>query len=117
HRSDLAVAYDDKNMPAAQCSTGEQKGLLVSIILAHALMMEGERGFVPLILLDEVAAHLDEARREQLFGLLSGMDAQVWLTGTDAAIFTSLESARFFEVADGQAAERNTPSPSVTISG
>jgi len=70
HRSDLQVFYAEKNIPAALSSTGEQKALLVSIILAHALMMQAEKGFIPIILLDEVAAHLDEVRRRQLFSRL-----------------------------------------------
>jgi DNA replication and repair protein RecF len=102
HRSDMDVIYDVKNMDAAQCSTGEQKGLLLAIVLAHALMMQAEKGFVPLLLLDEVAAHLDAARREQLFGFLKGMEGQVWLTGTDESVFSPLQSdARFFTVAGG----------------
>lgn len=103
HRSDLKVIYADKNMPAAQCSTGEQKGLLVAIVLAHALMMQAEKGFVPLILLDEVAAHLDAARRQQLFGYLASFHSQVWLTGTDAATFAPLSSCtRFFNIHHGK---------------
>jgi DNA replication and repair protein RecF len=99
HRSDVNVAYAAKQMPAGECSTGEQKGMMLSIILAHALMMQAEKGFVPLILLDEVAAHLDEARREQLLLQLSALDAQVWLTGTDAEIFSGLSrDAAFFHV-------------------
>lgn len=102
HRTDLLVRYADKNMPADQCSTGEQKGLLVSIILAHALMMQAEKGFVPLLLLDEVAAHLDDARRAQLFAHLKALDGQVWLTGTDAAIFRDLgHEASIFSLKDG----------------
>jgi len=99
HRSDFPVRYAAKDMPADQCSTGEQKGLLVSIVLAHALMMKAEKGFVPLLLLDEVAAHLDEARREQLFAQLLALGGQVWLTGTDAEIFAPLRGhGRFFSV-------------------
>lgn len=109
HRSDLSAFYADENMPAAQCSTGEQKALLVSIILAHALMMKSEKGYVPLILLDEVAAHLDEARREQLFSVLSALEGQIWLTGTDARIFAPLRTnARFFHVEGGHAHESGT---------
>jgi DNA replication and repair protein RecF len=103
HRSDLRVFYAEKDMPAAQSSTGEQKALLVSIVLAHALMMRAEKGFVPIILLDEVAAHLDEARREQLFSCLRALEGQVWLTGTDESIFASLkDSAAFFRVEGGR---------------
>lgn len=99
HRSDFLVRFAAKDMPADQCSTGEQKGLLISIVLAHALMMQGERGFVPLLLLDEVAAHLDDARRQELFDCLIAIDGQVFLTGTDLNIFAPLKShARFFTV-------------------
>ena len=104
HRSDLQVSYAEKNMPADQSSTGEQKALLVSIILAHALMMQAEKGFVPIILLDEVAAHLDEARRQQLFDQLRSLNGQIWLTGTDEAVFASLKDAKFFHVDKGHVA-------------
>jgi len=104
HRSDLQVSYAEKNMPADQSSTGEQKALLVSIILAHALMMQAEKGFVPIILLDEVAAHLDEARRHQLFDQLRALNAQIWLTGTDETVFASLHTAKFFRVDGGHVA-------------
>lgn len=110
HRTDLTVHYADKNMPADQCSTGEQKGLLVSIILAHALMMQAEKGFVPLLLLDEVAAHLDDARRAQLFAHLKALDGQVWLTGTDAAIFRDLGgAAAVYKLADGDMRQETKP--------
>ncbi len=92
HRSDLAVFFGGRDLPAAQCSTGEQKALLVSIVLAHARMMQAQRGFVPLILLDEVAAHLDAARRAQLFAQLRALQGQVWLTGTDESVFSPLAS-------------------------
>lgn len=102
HRSDFNVYYDAKNMPAAQCSTGEQKGLLVATVLAHAAMMKAEKGFVPLLLLDEVAAHLDDDRRRALFERLLSFSAQIWLTGTDAHIFDELRArAVFYDVAAG----------------
>lgn len=104
HRSDLLVSYAGKNMPADQSSTGEQKALLVSIILAHALMMQAEKGFVPIILLDEVAAHLDADRRQQLFDQLQSLQGQIWLTGTDEAVFASLQTAKFFRVDHGHVA-------------
>jgi DNA replication and repair protein RecF len=100
HRSDFSVTHAARAMPAAQCSTGEQKGLLVSIILAHALMMQGERGFVPLLLLDEVAAHLDDARRDELLRFLSALGGQVFLTGTDAGIFAALKDRALFCTVD-----------------
>jgi DNA replication and repair protein RecF len=104
-RSDLKAFYAEKQMPAAQCSTGEQKGMLIAIVLAHAFMMQAEKGFVPLILLDEVVAHLDDARRAQLFSFLSGVNGQIWLTGTDAGAFRALDDARFFGVEGGAVRE------------
>lgn len=83
HRDDVAVFYADKNMPAAQSSTGEQKALLLSIILAQALFLKSERGSAPVLLLDEIPAHLDDRRRVALFALLSALDGQVWMTGTN----------------------------------
>lgn len=101
HRADFAVRYAAKDMPADQCSTGEQKGLLLSIVLAHALMMRAEKGFVPLLLLDEVAAHLDDDRRAQLFAHLQALGGQVWLTGTEAALFGALKDAAVFMIDSG----------------
>lgn len=99
HRSDFLVRYAEKDMPAAQCSTGEQKALLVSIVLAHAMMIRSERGQAPVLLLDEVAAHFDDARREQLFAHLDSLNTQVWMTGTDSDIFkTFSDRARFFHM-------------------
>ncbi len=101
HKSDLAVIYDAKNMPADQCSTGEQKALLIGLILAHSRLIKAERGSPPILLLDEVAAHLDEARRAALYGILQDLGAQSWLTGTDRNLFTAIEGkAQFFEVKD-----------------
>lgn len=104
HRSDLLVSYAGKDILAAQSSTGEQKALLVSIILAHALMMQAEKGFVPIILLDEVAAHLDSDRRQQLFDQLRALGGQIWLTGTDESVFSPLRTAKFFRVDNGHIA-------------
>lgn len=102
HKSDLSVVYAEKNMPASQCSTGEQKALLIGLILAHARLIEAERGAPPLLLLDEVAAHLDEERRGVLYGILGDLGGQVWLTGTEADLFKPLVNrARFFEVESG----------------
>ena len=101
HKSDLVVRYAAKDMAADQCSTGEQKALLIGIILAHAKLIAAERGAPPVLLLDEVAAHLDESRRAALYDLLEGLGGQVWLTGTDANLFTAIEGrAQFFEVHD-----------------
>ncbi len=103
HKSDLLVAYAENNMAADQCSTGEQKALLTGLILAHAQLITAERGAPPLMLLDEVAAHLDEGRRAALFDILEGLNAQVWLTGTDLDLFDAVrERARFFEVEDSR---------------
>jgi DNA replication and repair protein RecF len=101
HRSDLSVRHRTKNMPAEVCSTGEQKALLIAIILANARLMAAERGQPPLILLDEVAAHLDAERRTALFGEVLDLGAQAWLTGTDSAVFAELgDAANFFRVED-----------------
>ena len=101
HKSDLNVIYAEKSMPAHQCSTGEQKALLIGIILAHATLIKAERGHAPILLLDEVAAHLDESRRATLYDVLENLKAQVWLTGTDRNLFEAIEAkAQFFEVKD-----------------
>ena len=106
HRSDLMVAHAEKGIPAETMSTGEQKALLISIVLAHAKLQRQTRGEPPLLLLDEVAAHLDAARREALFTTLLDLESQVWLTGTDAAIFAPLrQTARFLSVSDGTLSE------------
>ncbi|HXP75456.1 MAG TPA: DNA replication/repair protein RecF [Stellaceae bacterium] len=101
HRSDLVVRHAVTGMPAAEGSTGEQKALLISIVLAHARLQAALRERAPLLLLDEVAAHLDPARRAALFGEILRLGAQAWLTGTDAALFEELGGrAQFFSVAD-----------------
>lgn len=102
HRSDLAVMHEAKGMPAEFASTGEQKALLISILLAHARLQRAIRGEPPLLLLDEVAAHLDGARRTALFAILAELQSQTWLTGTDPHLFAPLRgAARFLSVADG----------------
>src|ERR1700733_12394029 len=106
HRSDLAVTHAEKGVPAEGLSTGEQKALLISIVLAHARLQRQTRGEPPLLLLDEVAAHLDAARRNALFATLLDLESQVWLTGTDAALFAPLRAAaRFLSVSDGALSE------------
>ncbi len=90
HRADLALTHLPKGLPAELCSTGEQKALLVSVVLAHAALIAEARGFAPLLLLDEVAAHLDAPRREALFVALASLPAQAFLTGTDSALFAPL---------------------------
>ncbi len=99
HRSDLAVSHLERGLPAALCSTGEQKALLVSIVLAHARLLALHRDAPPLLLLDEIAAHLDEARRRALFDEILELGVQAWLTGTDAAVFADFGArACFFQV-------------------
>lgn len=87
HRADLLVRHIDKDQPADRCSTGEQKALLLGIMLAHADLVAERRGERPILLLDEVAAHLDPARRAALFERLSVAGGQVWMTGTEPALF------------------------------
>ena len=99
HKSDLSVHMAEKNMPADQCSTGEQKALLIGLILAHARLIAAERGAPPLLLLDEVAAHLDEGRRGALYEILQELGGQVWLTGTDKDLFEAIEgTAQFYKI-------------------
>ncbi len=90
HRTDLAVAHGASGMPAALCSTGEQKALLIAIVLAHARLVRLAAGCGPLLLLDEVAAHLDAAHRAALFERLLALGLQAWITGSDAAPFEGL---------------------------
>ncbi len=87
HRSDFEVVHFDKNTPAKLCSTGEQKALLLTIIMAEARMKAIWKSKIPVLLLDEVVAHLDQARRHFLFDELLAMGAQMWLTGTDMLLF------------------------------
>ncbi len=101
-KSDWQVRHHAQNMPAAQCSTGEQKALLISIMLANAHISQAENGFTPLLLLDEIVAHLDVKRRAALFDILNQMQAQTWITGTDVSLFDPLDTqAQFFRVEHG----------------
>lgn len=98
HQTDMFVSHE-KGMPASLCSTGEQKALLVAIILAHSKAQNDAFGTAPLMLLDEVGAHLDKNRRDALFDILVNFKAQVWLTGTEDEPFSSLYNrAQFFNV-------------------
>lgn len=90
HRTDLRMVLLPKEIPAELCSTGEQKALLVAVVLAQAALVAAHRGFAPLLLLDEVAAHLDPGRREALFAALAALPAQCFLTGTEFAPFAPL---------------------------
>jgi DNA replication and repair protein RecF len=102
HLSDLIVFHGPNEAPAAQCSSGEQKTLLVGLILAKAELIKALEGIAPLVLLDEVAAHLDEARREALFGQILALKCQAWMTGTDRDLFAPLaEEAQIFGVNRG----------------
>ncbi|KQV84483.1 DNA replication/repair protein RecF [Rhizobium sp. Root1220] len=106
HRADLLVRHRDKQMEAARCSTGEQKALLVGVILAHARLVGNLTGHAPILLLDEIAAHLDEGRRAALFDLIDALGGQAFMTGTDRAMFSALgDRAQFFTVADGKVFE------------
>ncbi len=101
HRADLTAIYAAKSTPAAQCSTGEQKALLISLILANARALAEDLGGPPVLLLDEVAAHLDPSRRAALYAALDQMGAQAVMTGTEAALFDGLPAgAQRFAVAD-----------------
>jgi len=106
HRSDLVVAHGDKQMAARLCSTGEQKALLLGLVLAHAeLVSVRQDGVAPILLLDEITAHLDEHRRAALFAEILRLKAQAWMTGTDKSSFSALAGkARFFRVDDGSVA-------------
>jgi DNA replication and repair protein RecF len=90
HRCDFPVLHREKNMPAALCSTGEQKALLIGIMLAQASLTRRIAGFAPILLLDEIAAHLDTGRREALFDRIEALDCQAWMTGADPALFAAL---------------------------
>jgi DNA replication and repair protein RecF len=102
HRSDLKVTHRQTNMPAELASTGEQKGLLLNILLAHARLLSAEKGHAPIVLLDEVAAHLDGGRRAALFAALAGFGAQIFLSGSDERAFADLSNAQVFTLERGQ---------------
>lgn len=105
HRVDLDVTYAQKGMPAALGSTGEQKALLIGLILAHARLVRLRTGITPFLLLDEIAAHLDPDRRRALFAALDGLETQCFLTGTDPVLFEALEGrAQRITVRDGRLA-------------
>lgn len=102
HLSDLAVSHAGKNIPAAEASTGEQKALLIRLVLAHAGLIKQMTNFAPLLLLDEVVAHLDPSRRAALYDALSSLGAQVWMTGADPAAFGDIIGrANLFVVRNG----------------
>jgi DNA replication and repair protein RecF len=110
HRADLAAVYAAKGMPARLCSTGEQKALLISVVLANAAAVAGVFGAAPVLLLDEVAAHLDEGRRQALYGAVESLGGQAWMTGTEPALFAGLAAQRF-RVEDAGGESRITALP------
>jgi DNA replication and repair protein RecF len=103
HRADFLVRHSIKDMAAGLCSTGEQKALLIGLILSHARLTAEMTGTAPVLLLDEVAAHLDPGRRAALFSILDGLNCQAFMTGTEPSLFSSLEGrAQFLNVAHGE---------------
>jgi DNA replication and repair protein RecF len=103
HLTDLAVIYSPKSIPAADASTGEQKALLIGLVLAHAGLLAEMTGFAPVLLLDEVVAHLDPDRRLALYEALARLGAQVFMTGADPAAFAEVAPrAAVFTVNSGQ---------------
>ena len=103
HRQDLLVTHRAKQMEAARSSTGEQKALLLGLVLAHADLVADRRGEPPLLLLDEVAAHLDPKRRSALFARVEGR-GQVWMTATEASLFDGIGAASRYHVGAGSIA-------------
>jgi DNA replication and repair protein RecF len=107
HLTDLAVRYAPKGIAAADASTGEQKALLIGLVLAHAGLVAEMAGIAPVLLLDEVVAHLDPRRRAALYDELSGLGAQVWMTGADPAAFANLGgAAEWVDISPGHATRR-----------
>lgn len=110
HRTDLVGTYQAKGIAARDCSTGEQKALLVSLILANARALAQDFGAPPLLLLDEVAAHLDIQRRAALYDEIAALGAQAWMTGTERELFDSMGArAQYFEVTEEAATSLVTP--------
>ena len=108
HLTDLIVGHGPKGIAASAASTGEQKALLIGLILAHAGLVAEMTGFAPVLLLDEVIAHLDPVRRAALYDAVEGLGAQVWMTGADPAAFADLAGrAALFEVRPGHVARRS----------
>lgn len=106
HRTDFIVTHLGKNQPATSCSTGEQKALLLGLVLAHADLVAERTGRRPILLLDEVAAHLDPLRRAALFARLADGGGQVWMTGTERSLFDAVgDKAAWLSVAGGAVRE------------
>ena len=107
HLTDLKIVFEPKGIPARDASTGEQKALLIALVLANAHLVCEMSGFAPLMLLDEVIAHLDPRRRAALFEALDRLGAQVWMSGADPAAFAEIAArAQMFEVAPGRVSRR-----------
>jgi DNA replication and repair protein RecF len=108
HLTDLLVVHGPKGIAAAAASTGEQKALLVGLVLAHAGLVAEMTGIAPILLLDEIAAHLDPVRRNALYARLARLPAQVWMSGADPAVFEAVaRAAAWFEVSPGRAERRS----------
>lgn len=106
HRADLKVVHLEKNIDASLCSTGEQKALLIGLILAHAQLTKSISGLTPILLLDEVAAHLDPQRRAALFDRIDALGGQAFMTGTDQSLFEALgDRAQYFHVREGSVSD------------
>tara|TARA_X000000950_G_C13893398_1_gene651780 strand:- start:95 stop:1303 length:1209 start_codon:yes stop_codon:yes gene_type:complete len=103
HRSEFKCLHSSNKMEASFCSTGEQKALLVSIMLSHAILRKKECGSAPILLLDEISAHLDERRRSSLFELLENLESQIWMTGTESGAFSDiLKMAEAYNISEGK---------------
>ena len=103
HRSEFNCLHSSNKMEASFCSTGEQKALLVSIMLSHAILRKKECGSAPILLLDEISAHLDERRRSSLFELLQNLESQIWMTGTESSAFSDiLKIAEAYNISEGK---------------
>lgn len=112
HRADLAAIWREKGLPAAQCSTGEQKALLIALILAHARALADDRGGAPILLLDEVSAHLDAGRRAALYDEICALGAQAFMTGTEGTLFADLgPRAQLLSLIDDAGQTRLAESP------
>ncbi|SHH41492.1 DNA replication/repair protein RecF [Cognatishimia maritima] len=111
HRSDLYGTYLAKGVPAADCSTGEQKALLISLILANARALAAQIGAAPILLLDEVAAHLDASRRAALYDEICALGAQAWMTGTEKGLFDALgDRGQYLTITEEDGISQSAPS-------
>ena len=115
HRSDAVVTYREKNMPAHECSTGEQKALLGSLFLAHTRLIRDEWGEAPVLLLDEVMAHLDAARRDQFASALLDLGAQIFITATSKESAGAAMGSCVITVQDGRVRESTNLNQKIRI--